>query len=157
MLDRLNPSAEDTAKEWVGAFDAALAGGSEIALSELFVSDSHWRNLLGISWQFATFSGRRTLAREMLQRAATAGASGFRIDTTALTPRHVVVAGREIIEAVISFDTAEGPGIGAGQPGLWFTGGAFSQARIYSRFIALQISAIEAGRLSKRRDQSGPN
>jgi putative flavoprotein involved in K+ transport len=37
-----------------------------------------------------------------------------------------------------------------GQPGLWFTGGAFSQARIYSRFIALQISAIEAGTLSKR-------
>lgn len=34
-----------------------------------------------------------------------------------------------------------------GQPGLWFTAGAFSQARIYSRFIALQIDAIEAGRL----------
>jgi hypothetical protein len=40
-------------------------------------------------------------------------------------------------------------GIGL-SPHLWFTGGAFSQARIYSRFIALQISAIEAGRLSKR-------
>ena len=127
MLDRLNPSAEDMAREWIGAFDAALAGGSEIALSELFVSDSHWRNLIGISWHFATFSGRHTLAREMLQRAATAGASGFRIDTAALTPRHAVVAGREIIEAVISFDTAEGPGIGAlrllpgqsGRPAAW--------------------------------------
>jgi hypothetical protein len=37
-----------------------------------------------------------------------------------------------------------------GQPGLWFTGGAFSQARIFSRFIALQIAAIEAGTLSKQ-------
>ena len=36
------------------------------------------------------------------------------------------------------------------QPGLWFTGGAFSQARIYSRYIAAQIDAIEAGRLGKR-------
>jgi cation diffusion facilitator CzcD-associated flavoprotein CzcO len=35
------------------------------------------------------------------------------------------------------------------QPGLWFAGGAFSQARIYSRYIALQIAAIEAGRLAK--------
>ena len=35
------------------------------------------------------------------------------------------------------------------QPGLWFVGGAFSQARIYSRYIALQIDAIEAGRLGK--------
>jgi putative flavoprotein involved in K+ transport len=32
-----------------------------------------------------------------------------------------------------------------GQPGLWFTGGAFSRARIYSRYIALQIDAIERG------------
>jgi hypothetical protein len=36
-----------------------------------------------------------------------------------------------------------------GQPGLRFTGGAFSQCRIYSRYIALQIAAIEAGRLPK--------
>ena len=35
------------------------------------------------------------------------------------------------------------------QPGLWFVGGAFSQARIYSRYIAAQIDAIEAGRLGK--------
>ena len=35
------------------------------------------------------------------------------------------------------------------QPGLWFTGGSFSQCRIYSRFIALQIDAIEDGRLEK--------
>ena len=35
------------------------------------------------------------------------------------------------------------------QPGLWFVGGAFSQARIYSRYIAAQIAAIEAGQLSK--------
>jgi putative flavoprotein involved in K+ transport len=35
------------------------------------------------------------------------------------------------------------------QPGLWLTGGAFSQCRIYSRYIALQIDAIEAGKLAK--------
>jgi hypothetical protein len=37
-----------------------------------------------------------------------------------------------------------------GQAGLWFTGGSFSQARIYSRLITLQIDAIEDGRLGKR-------
>ena len=35
------------------------------------------------------------------------------------------------------------------QAGLWFTGGSFSQCRIYSRFIALQIDAIETGRREK--------
>lgn len=32
-----------------------------------------------------------------------------------------------------------------GQPGLWFTGGAFSQCRIYSKYLALQIQARELG------------
>jgi cation diffusion facilitator CzcD-associated flavoprotein CzcO len=113
MLDRLSPSAEELATAWIGAFDAALGGGSEIGLSELFVADSHWRNLLGISWHFATFSGSRVIARELLQRAASASATGFRIDTAAFAPRQTMVAGREVIEAVISFDTANGPGIGA--------------------------------------------
>jgi putative flavoprotein involved in K+ transport len=35
------------------------------------------------------------------------------------------------------------------QPGLWFTAGAFSQCRIYSRYIALQIDSIESGKLEK--------
>src|SRR5713101_7570553 len=35
------------------------------------------------------------------------------------------------------------------QPGLWFTGGVFSQCRVYSCYIALQIDAIEAGKLAK--------
>jgi len=33
----------------------------------------------------------------------------------------------------------------AGQPGLWFTAGAFSQARVYSRFIALQMMRLRRG------------
>jgi len=32
-----------------------------------------------------------------------------------------------------------------GQPGLWFTAGAFSQCRIYSKVLALQIKAAELG------------
>jgi hypothetical protein len=35
------------------------------------------------------------------------------------------------------------------QPGLWFTAGAFSQARIYRCYIALQIDVSEARRLGK--------
>ena len=32
-----------------------------------------------------------------------------------------------------------------GQPGLWFTGGSFSQCRMYSRYLAMQIKAVELG------------
>jgi putative flavoprotein involved in K+ transport len=34
------------------------------------------------------------------------------------------------------------------QPGLWFTAGSLAQCRIYSRYLALQIKAREAGLLS---------
>lgn len=36
------------------------------------------------------------------------------------------------------------------QDGLWFTGGAFSQCRIYSRYLALQIKAAEVGLLPRK-------
>src|SRR4051812_38840837 len=104
MLDKLAPSAgefaRDAAEQWIGAFGAAVRDGSANALSELFVADSHWRNLFGISWHFATFSGREALVRELVGRARDAGAIGFAIDTAMLAPRRSVVAGREVIEAV---------------------------------------------------------
>ncbi len=57
MLEKLTASAEEAADRWVKAFGLALAAGDDKALTELFLPDSHWRNLFGISWQFATFSG----------------------------------------------------------------------------------------------------
>ena len=117
MLDKLNPATEDTpelaAEQWIGALDAAFASRSTEALAALFAPESHWRNIFGISWQFATFSGRQRVVAELLARAEAVGASGFRLDDRALIPRRAVVAGREAIEAVFTFDTSNGPGIGA--------------------------------------------
>jgi cation diffusion facilitator CzcD-associated flavoprotein CzcO len=113
MLEKLQPLAEETADRWVRAFDRALASGDDKALAALFLPESHWRNLFGVSWQLATFSGNEILCHELSRRAAEVGASGFRLDTAALAPRRAMVAGREVIEAIISFDTTNGPGIGA--------------------------------------------
>ncbi len=117
MLDRPGRSAEETAREtterWIGTFDAALAGGSPAALSALFVADCHWRNLFGLSWYFATFSGNAKVVAELLARAGQVRAAGFRIDNASLEPRQSVVAGREVIEAVFRFETGNGPGYGA--------------------------------------------
>ena len=33
------------------------------------------------------------------------------------------------------------------QPGLWFTAGSLAQCRIFSRYLALQIKALELGML----------
>ena len=113
MLEKLTASAEEAADRWVKAFGLALAAGDDKALTELFLPDSHWRNLFGISWQFATFSGNDNLCRELSRRASEVRATGFRLDATALAPREAVVAGHEIVEAIIRFNTIHGPGIGA--------------------------------------------
>ena len=36
------------------------------------------------------------------------------------------------------------------QPGLWFVGGGFTNCRVYSRHVSMQIKAIEEGLLSKK-------
>src|ERR1700712_428187 len=117
MLDRPGRSGEqdvrETTERWTSALNAALAGGQAAQLSELFEADSHWRNLFGISWYFATFSGNATVTAELLARTAEVRATGFRIDPAALAPRHAVVAGRDVIEAVFRFETSNGPGYGA--------------------------------------------
>jgi cation diffusion facilitator CzcD-associated flavoprotein CzcO len=113
MLEKLPASPEATADQWVRAFDIALAARDDKALTNLFLPDSHWRNLFGISWHFATFSGNENLSLELSGRAREVGAGGFRTDSAALAPRKAIVAGREVIEAVISFDTDNGPGTGA--------------------------------------------
>lgn len=113
MLEKSALSAEETAKQWVRAFGLALTAGNDDGLAKLFLPDSHWRNLFGISWQLATFSGNQTLCNELRHRASEVCATEFQVNTAALAPRRAVVAGREVIEAIISFDTINGPGIGA--------------------------------------------
>jgi cation diffusion facilitator CzcD-associated flavoprotein CzcO len=42
------------------------------------------------------------------------------------------------------------------QPGLWFTAGSLAQCRIFSKYLALQILACEAGELPLERPAGGP-
>jgi hypothetical protein len=116
MLEKLAPSAEETATQWMRAFGLALTSGDAAALAKLFLPDGHWRNLFGISWQLATASGNENLCRELSRRASEVRATEFRVDSTALAPRRAVVAGREVIEAIIRFDTLDGP---ASAPSGW--------------------------------------
>ena len=41
------------------------------------------------------------------------------------------------------------------QPGLWFTAGSLAQCRINSKYLALQIKAIEAGLLPRQPPSAG--
>src|SRR4030081_4098709 len=111
MLERLGASAEETVTQWVRAFGLALTSTDDKALAKLFLPDSHWRNLFGISWQLATSSGNENLCHELSRRASEVRASEFRLDTAALAPRRAVVARREVVEAILRFDTVYVPSL----------------------------------------------
>src|SRR6185503_10084250 len=93
---------------WLAKFESALARHEDAALRGLFHADSHWRDVLALTWRIRTTSGREALV------AALQGASahGFRIDPDRTAPRAVTRAGEECIEAIFRFETAEGAGAG---------------------------------------------
>ncbi|HTC98277.1 MAG TPA: NAD(P)/FAD-dependent oxidoreductase [Bradyrhizobium sp.] len=163
MLDKLAPPTEETAREtteaWIEAFGVEVARGDERALSGMFADDAHWRNLFGISWQFATFSGNDVLGRELLRSAREVGAEGFRIDAEPLPPRRSVMAGRELIEAIFSFDTKNGPGYGA----LRLLPAADGRARAWTISTSLDFDRIcdervrHAAPTSQMRDFAAPD
>ncbi len=159
MLDKIKTSAEAEAKSWIADFSRALAGGDATALSALFVPDSHWRNLYGISWEIATFSGAGKLADEMCRRAREAGATGFEVEAGLLVPRRAVVAGQEVIEAIFRFDTVNGPGLGVirllPSPGAAPKGWTLSTVLDMERISAAKSGNIEPA--SHSRDFSRQN
>ncbi|HKH01430.1 MAG TPA: NAD(P)/FAD-dependent oxidoreductase, partial [Bradyrhizobium sp.] len=112
MLEKLQTSADVQARSWVSAFGHSLARQDAAAISGMFRVDGHWRNLCGISWQMATFSGSRKLSEELCRRAREVKATSFELDPALLFPRSGVLAGQEVIEAIFRFNTINGPGVG---------------------------------------------
>ena len=100
------------ANHWLGRFEAVLQAGDEAALKSLFIDDSHWRDVLALTWRIQTVSGVDHLAKELLEKFRKARANGFRTDPERTPPRHAVRAGEKCVEAMFRFETAQGIGSG---------------------------------------------
>jgi hypothetical protein len=120
-------------ENWLAQFEAALAQQDGGALKALFHTESYWRDALALTWDLVTFSGADVIAKGLTARARDAAPSGFKIDPRRIAPRHVTRAGTNAIEAMVSFETAEGrangvvrliPAAGDGAAKAWtlFTG-----------------------------------
>ena len=101
-----------TANRWLAAFEKALAGIDDQALGKLFHPDAYWRDVLALSWQIKTISGRHAIAGELKAHSPQSRPSGFRTDPNRCAPRRVTRAGTEALEAIFSFETGEGRGSG---------------------------------------------
>ena len=109
MLARADTVAT-IAEKWLAQFERALAAPSRARLETLFHADSHWRDVLALTWHIKTVSGAEAILRELGTHAARP--TGFRLDPHRTAPRNVRRAGTDAIEAILRFETAQGRGSG---------------------------------------------
>ena len=100
------------ANQWLAKFEGALAKPDDVVLKTLFHSDSHWRDVLALTWRIRTVNGQQAILRELRAHVGRAKPNGFIIDPHRTAPRHVTRAATNAIEAIFKFETAEGRGSG---------------------------------------------
>jgi cation diffusion facilitator CzcD-associated flavoprotein CzcO len=111
MLDKTD-DISIAAENWLAQFEQALAGPDDHLLKTLFHPESYWRDVLALSWHLQTVNGAAAIVNELHVHAGRAAPSGFKIDPDRAAPRHVTRAGTRTIEAIFSFETAQGRGSG---------------------------------------------
>jgi cation diffusion facilitator CzcD-associated flavoprotein CzcO len=99
-------------ESWLAQFERALAAPGRPRLKTLFHDDTHWRDVLALTWHINTVDGLDAILRELTTHAGRARPTGFKIDPHRTAPRNVRRAGIDAIEAIFRFETAEGRGSG---------------------------------------------
>jgi thioredoxin reductase len=111
MLARTDNVATMT-ERWLAQFEAALAAPGPAGLATLFHADSHWRDVLALTWQIKTVDGSDAIVPELATQAGRVRPTSFRVDRHRAAPRNVRRVGVDAIEAIFSFETMEGRGSG---------------------------------------------
>src|SRR5258707_7293267 len=111
MLDRTD-DVSITAENWLAQFETALAEPDDGLLKTLFHPDSHWRDVLALSWNLQTINGADAILAELKAHTPRAAPGAFQIDPDRAAPRRVTRAGTNTIEAIFKFETAQGRGSG---------------------------------------------
>ncbi len=104
MSDELLQETSD----WLAAFERGLEQRDSATLAALFFPDCHWRDLLALTWEVQTVSGRDAVIKELLYSAVRLAPKNFRIDPARTRPREVKRAGETVLEVLFHFDTTAG-------------------------------------------------
>ena len=111
MLDKTDDISV-AVDNWLARFEDVLAKPDDGALKALFHSDSHWRDVLALSWNIQTTNGADAILSELKTHAGRAQPCGFGIAPDRAPPRKVMRAGTHAIEAIFQFETRQGRGNG---------------------------------------------
>ncbi|MBR0796946.1 NAD(P)/FAD-dependent oxidoreductase [Bradyrhizobium jicamae] len=111
MLDKTDDISV-AADNWLVQFEDALASPDDVLLKPLFHPDSHWRDVLALTWNIQTVSRAFSILAELPAHAQRSAPRNFRIAADRAAPRRAMRAGTNAIEAIFRFETAVGRGHG---------------------------------------------
>ncbi len=100
------------AERWLAQLERALSDCDDTLLKTLFCADSHWRDVLALTWRITTVNGRDAIVRELSTHSQRASPVSFKIPLHRTAPRLATRAGIGSIEAIFAFETAVGRGSG---------------------------------------------
>lgn len=116
-LDRLNaqvPSNLDSKAvltAWFGLFAKATQSADTSAISNLFLEDALWRDMLALTWEFRTFDGTKKIIQFLKDTHPIAKPSNFTLRTNSIELKRPY-PDIAWIEAIFDFDITVGKGSG---------------------------------------------
>jgi len=111
MLARAESNLTVT-EHWLAQLERALSDRDDTLLRTMFHADSHWRDVLALTWRISTVNGGSDIVRELGTHSQRVCPVGFKIPPHRAGPRLATRAGTESIEAIFTFETSEGRGSG---------------------------------------------
>ena len=113
MLDNQIINIKSEVDNWLQSFNEAISqqknkDESIKILSNLFFEDSHWRDILALTWKIQTLSGKSNVIENLLNKIMDVSAKNFQIDQRRTPPREVIRAGENVIEVILRFKTKFG-------------------------------------------------
>jgi len=113
VLDNQIINIRSEVDNWLQSFNEAISqqknkDESIKILSNLFFEDSHWRDILALTWKIQTVSGKLNVIENLLNKIMDVSAKNFQIDQRRTPPREVIRAGENVIEVILRFKTKFG-------------------------------------------------
>ena len=113
MLDSHIVNVRNEVDNWLLSFNEAISDkhnkkDSIENLNKLFFEDCHWRDILALTWQIQTTSGKQNIIPKLYDKVLDVTARDFTIDPQRTQPREVIRAGKNVIEVILKFKTKFG-------------------------------------------------
>ncbi|KAJ7676551.1 hypothetical protein DFH06DRAFT_1168458 [Mycena polygramma] len=116
-LDRLNATVaadldvQKVASAWMDSFTTLIAAGDVPGIMVLFIEDSHWRDMLALTWDFRSFHGAPAIQKFLSDRLVSSKLANLRVkeELTSLQRPYPDLAW---ISIVFDFETSVGAASG---------------------------------------------